>query len=175
MTTIPPTRQDQPPSLEVAWGERPSLVGAMFNPALIACLLAHTADGYSRSTSCGMPWMLSYLAAPLVLHRGARETLPPTARSMHLAAWVRVHPILRAGFPLRARDMVAPVRAGLRFSLRHEVLHLVEDRLHAHRHTVSPGTEQAELDSILNHARSVGRWLSTVDTATAFSLLGVAP
>ncbi|MFJ2915355.1 three component ABC system middle component [Streptomyces sp. NPDC087228] len=176
--TTPPTRQGQPPLLDSAWAKRPPLVGAMFNPALITCLLASTINGYSGGRSSeGMPWMLSYIAAPLVLHRSTREALPTgaRARTSHLGAWVQEHPLLRAGFPSRAQALVTPVRAGLRFGLRHQVLGLTDDRLQTRLRWQRPQLQHPELDDIINCARNAGRWLSSVDTASAFSLLGVAP
>ncbi|MFD7645665.1 three component ABC system middle component [Kitasatospora sp. NPDC059795] len=174
--TFPPTHQDLAPRVETAWGERPPLVGAMFNPALIACLLREAADSYTSRTFHGMPWMLSYLAAPLVLHRSTRESLPSRPGAVRLASWARTHPVLRTGFPAQAQAMVSPVRAGLRFALRYEVLDLAGDRLYAHAtRTREAGREHTELGDILRQARTAGQWLSTVDTATAFSLLGVAP
>ncbi|MFE2729244.1 three component ABC system middle component [Kitasatospora sp. NPDC059327] len=175
--TLPPTRQDQAPRVDTAWGERPPLTSAMFNPALIACLLREAALVCSTHAAADMPWALSYLAIPLVLHRGTREALPARPGAVQLAAWVvRKNPVLRAGFPAQAQAMVDPVRAGLRFALRHEVLELAEDRLRAPARRIrEPGHAPVGLDEILKRARTAGGWLSTVDTVTAFSLLGVAP
>ncbi|MEU9206576.1 three component ABC system middle component [Streptomyces sp. NPDC048415] len=172
--TTPPTGQDHAPLLSTAWGERPPIVNGMLNPALISTLLVSAADSYTRQTQEGMPWALSFIAAPLALHRGTRQALPATSRT-HLSNWVSMHPILRAGFPGRAQALVAPVRAGLRFSLRHHILRLDGDRLRVQLQLRKVEPQYAELDDILSHARLLGRWLSTVDTATTFALLGVGP
>lgn len=173
--SIPPTGQVLAPSPDIAWDELPPLAGAMFNPAVIASLLARAADGYTTRAPSGMPWTLSFLATPLVLHHSTREALPTGKRLPHVASWVQKNPLLCAAFPMQAQATVAAVRLALRFGLRHHVLRLTEDRLHAHMHIQDLVPEHPELADILIHAHHVGRWLSTVDASTAFSLLGVAP
>lgn len=172
--TSPPTGQDHVPLLGTAWTERPPLVSPMFNPALIASLLAAAVESYTKENRTGMPWALSFLTAPLVLHRGTRQALPASSRT-HLSTWVSAHPVLRAGFPARAQTLVGPVRAGLRFSLRHQVLKLEEDLLYTQLRLLKAPPGHQELANVLNRSRRVGRWLATVDTATAFAHLGVAP
>ncbi|WP_406293020.1 DUF6521 family protein [Embleya sp. NBC_00888] len=158
------------------WSERPSVVATMLNPALIAAVLATTADGHAKEAGTGVPWVLSFVAAPMVLHRGTREALPASTAT-HLATWVSRNPVLRAGLPQRAVGLVEPVRAGLRFGLAHGILRLEEDRLAAVPRRRPKGFRSPrELDLILRKANLVGRWLSKTDSpATVLALLGVAP
>ncbi|MEZ0076299.1 hypothetical protein ABH927_005677 [Planotetraspora sp. GP83] len=151
-------------------------MAAMLNPALVAAVLVTTADGYHKESGTGVPWMLSFVVAPMVLHRGTREALPSTTKT-HLATWVSRHPVLRAGFPLRAQGLVEPVREGIRFGLAHEVLRLENDRLLAQPRSRPRGFRSPkDLEDILRKANLVGRWLAKTDSpATIFALLGVAP
>lgn len=158
------------------WSERPFVVAAMLNPALIAAFLATTAEGYAKETGQGVPVVLSFVAAPLVLHRGTREALPASTTT-HLATWVSRNPVLRAGLPQRAVSLVEPVRAGLRFGLAHGVLSIDGDRLSAVARKRPRGVRPPpQLNEILRKANLVGRWLAKTDSpATVLALLGVAP
>lgn len=148
----------------------------MVNPAFVAIILAAAAEGYRKETGQSMPWSLSFVVVPMVLHLPTRRALPASTRT-HLSTWTAKHPIVRAGFPARARELVEPVKEGTRFGLEHGALKLeTEGRLRsAYRKRRSLGTP-AELALILRKASLVGRWLAKVDSpVTVFALLGVAP
>lgn len=146
----------------------------MYNPALIACLLSTAAAAYKRQVSSGMPLALCFIIAPLALHRGTRQNLPTTT-SIHLSTWVERNPTVRAGFPDRAQALVDPVRQGLRFALRHQILELRGDTLLPQTRLSAKAPEHPELNDILRIGRLLGRWLAKNDTATVFSLMGVTP
>ena len=42
-----------------AWVDRPPIVAAMLNPALIAAILATAAEGYRKESDRALPWPLS--------------------------------------------------------------------------------------------------------------------
>jgi hypothetical protein len=147
----------------------------MLNPALIAAVLANAADGYQREADLALPWTLSFITAPLVLHRGTRQALPTSTRT-HLVTWTSRTPVIRAGFPLRAQGLVEPVREGIRFGLAQGALALEEDRLTGQTRRPRGFVIPDELADILRNARFVGRWLGKIDNpATVFAVLGVAP
>ncbi|WP_373291995.1 three component ABC system middle component [Nocardia pneumoniae] len=155
---------------------QPAAVATMLNPALLAAVIAHAADGYARESGVGLPWALSFVVAPMVLHRSTRDTLPTTTRT-HLATWVSRNPVARAGLPQRAISLVEPVRAGMRFGLAHGVFRVEGDRLVTSQRRRPRGFQTpTELDGILRKSNLVGRWLSKTDSpATVFAILGVAP
>lgn len=147
----------------------------MLNPALIAAILATAADGYRKASERALPWPLSFIIAPLILHRGTRQALPPSA-STHLATWTSRNPLLRAGFPPRAQGLVEPVKEGVRFGLAHNVLTVDGDGLQGRTRRPRGFQIPDELGDMLRRAGFVGRWLAKIDnTATVFAVLGVAP
>ncbi|MEU7647053.1 three component ABC system middle component [Streptomyces huasconensis] len=172
--TIPPTGQIRDPAAETAWNEPAALVTAMLNPAMIATLLSTAADAYTHRQTSGMPWALSFIAAPMALHQGTRSALPASTRT-HLSTWISRHPVLWAGFPRRAKVMVAPVRAGLRFALRHNVLELHHDCLKQADQPRNEPPENTEMHDILRSARLIGAWMADNETAAIFAGLGVEP
>lgn len=155
---------------------RSPVAAAMLNPALLSVVIAAAAEEYTRATGEPMPSSFAFLIAPLVLHRDTREALPKRTNS-HWATWLSSNPVLQAGFPLRARSLVEPVRDGLRFGVTNGVLTFAAEGAitgglasSARRATVG------DLASVVSAAGFVGRWLTRLDRpATAFALLGVAP
>jgi hypothetical protein len=77
------------------WADRSPEAAALLNPALLAAISAAAASQYERASDEAMPWPLTFLVAPLVLHRGTREALPRDTRT-HLPAWVADNPVIRA-------------------------------------------------------------------------------
>ncbi|MFI9193009.1 three component ABC system middle component [Streptomyces californicus] len=172
--TTPPTGQIRAPLAETAWNEPAALVTAMLNPALIAALLSTAADAYTQRQASGMPWALSFIAAPMALHQGTRIALPSSTRT-HLTTWISRYPVLRVGFPHRAKVMVAPVRSGLRFALRHNVLELHHDCIRPVSKPRTRPAQDTEMDDILRCARLIGAWMAENEAAAIFAGLGVEP
>ncbi|GAA1963327.1 three component ABC system middle component [Catenulispora subtropica] len=148
----------------------------MLNPALVAVIVAEASRGHLKESGDDIPWMLSFVVAPMVLHRGTRESLPTSTRT-HFATWASDNPVLRAGFPQRAIGLVEHVREGIRFGLARDVFHLVGDRIVAPAHRKPRGFEiPAELGEIIRKANLAGRWMAKSDSPSAiFAILGVAP
>lgn len=158
-----------------AWSDRPSVVAAMLNPALVTTILATAANQYHKATGRTLPWELSFIVAPLVLHRGTRQSLPHSV-STHLASWVSRSPQIRAGFPARAQGLVEPVKEGLRFGLAHGGLSIEDGGLLGRTRRPKAFQVPSELEEVLRKSGFVGRWLAKTDsTATTFAILGVAP
>lgn len=172
--TTPPTGKDYTPVVATDWSERPFLVAAMFNPALVASVLCESTGAYRGRSSTGMPWVLSFVIIPLALHRSTRQALPATTHA-HLTSWLTQQPLLRAGFPARAQSLVAPVREGLRFALRHGVMELQDDLLVVRKRLATVDPQHEELQDVLRAARLLGRWLARSDTPSVFAALGVTP
>ncbi len=149
---------------------------AMLNPALFTMIAAAAAEEYGRAAKQRMPWALMFLVPPLVLHRGTREALPRTTAT-HWPTWVGRNPVLLSGYPLRARSLVEPTRAGLRFGLWHGVLAIDdEQRLQGRLRLKARPEDLGDVAQVLRSSGLVGKWLTKLDSpATAFALLGVAP
>jgi hypothetical protein len=156
------------------WNERPQAGAAFLNPALLAAIHASAARAYeAERRGQAMVWPLSFVVAPLVLHRPTRSALPSSTRT-HLPKWVSDHPVLVAGLPARSKSLIPAVREGLRFGLRHDLLALEDGKVRAVQPR-EPKTE-GELKELLRSAALVGRWTAKSENpSTVFALLGVRP
>lgn len=171
----------------------------MLNPALFATFTANAAMQYQRERSEPMPWPLAFLVAPMVLHKGTRDALPPTVRS-HLSTWISQNPAIHAGFAPRALQLRDLVMEGLRFGIRYEALTVTEGggleghlssgvidaagraravaraRAIGEDRIIAVLSEGTDLGQIVTRAGFVGRWLTKLESpATAFVMMGVAP
>lgn len=125
-------------------------------------------EGYAAARSQPLVLPLAFIAAPLVLHRPTRDSLPRTTAT-RLATWISRNAMLQAGFPGRAASLVPTVMEGLRY----QALTLGRDGS-----IVSAMSARLEGDAgvIVDRARFVGRWLAgSGDAATIFGLFGVEP
>jgi ABC-3C biological conflict system middle component len=155
----------------IAWRERPRLVAHFLNPALMAAIASACAAEYEKARREPMPWVLLFLAAPLVLHGPSRRTLPPNTRT-HLSTWVARNPVIRSGFAGRARALSPQVKDGVRYGVRCGALIVVGRSLRGR----SPSNATGQVGELLRAARLVGRWFAKVDrAATAYALFGISP
>jgi|SRR6266487_5401001 hypothetical protein len=155
------------------WSARSRVPAALLNPAILAAVVAAGAAGYERETLAPMPWPLSFVIAPLTLHRGTREALPSSVAT-HLGAWVSRNPVLRAGFPLRARALVEPVREGLRFGLRYGLLTAEANGALRQGIPRRRPPDAGDLREVLRKATFAGRWVSHAEQlGTVFALFGI--
>ncbi|WP_406085488.1 three component ABC system middle component [Micromonospora zamorensis] len=140
-------------------------------------MLCESARGFSDGSSgVPMPFPLSFLTLPLVLHEETRQALPRDRRK-RFAAWVTENPWIVATFPARAPLMVDLTREGLRFALRSGMLNITSEGgiLVGRPPRPLASTQGADVAACVRAARIVGLWFRTTDIATAFALLGVRP
>lgn len=154
------------------WSKRSSAVADLLNPAFVAAVITAAAIQYERRSRAPMPFELSFLVVPLVLHRDTRSVLPIRITS-HLARWITDHPVLAAGYGARAKALVEPVREGIRFGLRHGAFELDGGSLTGHPFRGRPPAI-GDIEQVIAKAGFVGRWFTQLESsATAYSLLGV--
>lgn len=154
------------------WSRRNPAVADLLNPALVATVIATAADQYERNAAQPMPFELSFLLTPLVLHRDTRLSLPQRTNS-HLTKWVSSHGVLAAGFGARAKSLVEPTREGLRFGVRGGAIEIDGVSLTAHM-TLNRPALIGDIADVVKKSGFVGRWFTKLDSpATAFALLGV--
>ncbi|WP_420029666.1 three component ABC system middle component [Rhodovulum sulfidophilum] len=161
------------------WDDRPREEARLLNPAFIAALLWACADGHGAETGTGLPYPLSFIALPVVLHRPTRIILPSSKRTS-LAAWLGAHPRALVGFSGRASTLVTIVKGGLLFGCREGLIAMNHERIHASpRPRTIASFERKTTDEVkdcLKRARFVGRWFAGAgQSGTVMALWGVSP
>ncbi|MFJ7593356.1 three component ABC system middle component [Streptomyces sp. NPDC097617] len=153
--------------------EAQALFNHPFGAYLLACAVHAAAKTGPRRP---MPWPSAFLVLPFILPQDIRDDLPIKA-SRPLAAWLADHPRHRAQFPARAASLAEYTRASLRTALRHRALTVTEGGRLSCPRPPRPVTADVgpEVVDCARRAALVGRWLSVIEPATAYTHLGVRP
>lgn len=158
-----------------SWEQRSAVSAAMINPALVALVIAISANRYEHEIGMAMPWELSFLVVPMALHSETRQVLPNRISS-HMPKWVNDNPVITAGLGSRAKSLSPYVREGIRWGVRTSALTFEGPLLHGQVLGRFSRHDTNDLRAIAAAARFLGRWFSSVNsTATVFALLGVTP
>ncbi|WP_328678007.1 MULTISPECIES: three component ABC system middle component [unclassified Streptomyces] len=150
---------------------------ALFNPAFGAFVLAHCVAAHmAAGPSLPLPFPSTFLVLPLVLPPDTRSALPRDVRTP-LSGWLADNPVLRASFPRRAVSLTEYTRIAERFGIRHGAFVVRSGGLIVESQPRRPNASAhgAELVECTRKAALVGRWLASMNPATAFTLLGVRP
>jgi hypothetical protein len=161
------------------WAERPLEQARLLNPAFVGALVWSCARGYASATNESQPYALSFLMAPVVLHKSTRESLPTTTRTS-LAAWLGENPRILVGFAERATALVPSVKEALLFASRGGLIQVEAARMiAADRPRAMASFEReasGEVKASIKKAEFVGRWFANSgDYTTIMALWGVAP
>lgn len=162
------------------WPRRPREEANLFNPAFTSLLIARAVAHHERTDSQGgMPFLLSFMVLPIVLHAATRDALPRAADT-NMMGWISEHQEIKALFPARASRLVPITQEAIRFGLGYDKLMLKGDRIGSgtdrYALTTVPSPSTNETAACLAKAAFVGRWFaysnSAINIVTAW---GVRP
>ena len=100
------------------WSNRVVEEANLFNPAFCATLLAKAIDEFAKKAHQPLPFALSFLVLPVVLHRGTRGALPGTTVTS-LLAWVQDNREQLVDFAVRVQRLQGITREALLFGIQH--------------------------------------------------------
>jgi hypothetical protein len=157
------------------WTSRPIEHRTLLNPAFLAVIVTDVASGHDTESNRPLPFVLAFLAVPIVLHEPTREALPTIATSMY--AWLDRHPEARVHIPPLARQFVPLTREAIRFGVRRGTLGFASDGglVAIALSRARRNTQTADLLRCRDRARFTGRWLSrSGDPGTALASWGLS-
>lgn len=161
------------------WQERPAEEAALFNPPFVATVIHRIAREFEQESGRGLPFPLTFVAAPVVLASMSREVLPGRKDSS-LAGWLQGHPQIRLKFAPLAAAMVPVIREGILYGMTKQALRLDAGDIRAlplrRGAGAALGEGTKEVLEILSKAGFVGRWYANAGTVeTIMVLWGVRP
>jgi hypothetical protein len=159
---------------------RPSEERALLNPSFCSCLIWQAASGHREASQQPLPFELSFLILPIVLHRATRDALPASVRTS-LAVWMTDNPLARSRVADRAQILVQFTKDALMFGGLHGMLAFQAGAL-----TANPDWKKAitaeikdsteEVRFCMKRAEFVGKWLGSAGSSgTVMSIFGVRP
>jgi hypothetical protein len=162
------------------WSSRPTEERGLLNPSFCSCLLWQAADGYKTVVQQPLPFDISFLVLPTVLHRETRESLPKLVKTS-LAVWIDDNPLARTHIADRARTLVPFTKEAMMYGGLHGLLELKGGAIAANpewkkRITADLRDSTDEVRSCAKRAEFVGKWLaSSGSSGTVMAILGVRP
>jgi hypothetical protein len=164
----------------ISWKTRSAEERALLSPSFCSTLLWEAAAAYSLDVGVSLPFEISFLVLPMVLHRETRESLPH-AVSTSLAVWLEKYPLARSHVGERARTLMPFTKDAIIFGGTHGLLDLSQGAISARgdwRKAINTelSDSTAEVRTCARRAEFVGRWLArTGSPGTVMALLGVKP
>jgi hypothetical protein len=161
------------------WNERPLEHARLLNPAFLSMLLWGCARGYSLEANANQPFALSFLVAPVVLHKSTRESLPTTTRTS-LVGWLGENPQVLVGFFQRAKSLIPLVKEALLFASNGRLIRVEDARVVAGNRPRSMARFEREatdeVRACIKKAEFMGKWFAfSGEYTTVMALWGVAP
>ncbi|MGC2656525.1 MAG: three component ABC system middle component [Bryobacteraceae bacterium] len=163
------------------WSDRVIEEKNLFNPAFGAILIAEAINEFQKKSNKPLPFAVTFLVLPIVLHEATRDALPKSTLTA-LLPWVQDNREQLVGFAGRVQNSREISREAILFGLQNDVLSLNENgelTIGANRKTVTPTRTPLFTDEARNcveRSGFVGRWFAaTGTTANIFSAWGVAP
>jgi hypothetical protein len=78
-----------------SWDERPKELANLLNPAFCCSVLTSSIVGYNSNVqNSGMPFSLSFMALPIVLHKSTRELIPRSSKTS-MISWLQDNPSIK--------------------------------------------------------------------------------
>lgn len=162
------------------WGQRAFDEANLYNPAFGALLLRLCAEEYGKQAGRALPFSLSFLIFPLILHRPIRQCLPKRANAAMLV-WLQEHPEVRLEFSERATSFNPITREAIAVAIRSGLLRWGPGGGLAFDDTLVPtvsamGKLTPEVAECLEKARFLGKWLARAGSeGTIYTHFGVMP
>jgi hypothetical protein len=163
------------------WDQRPFEIAYLLNPAFCALLLHEAIKGYQKEhlSDSGMPYYLSFLILPIVLHKTTRELLPRRI-TKELYDWLKENPRVYNDYPGRVRRLTPFTREAIIFGMQRGLIGVDEEGdlvdPNSHSSPLTATCSSRELSLYLKSARLVGRWFArTGNVVTIYRMWRIQP
>jgi hypothetical protein len=162
------------------WTRRPAEERALLNASFCSCLLWQASVGYQSAVHAPLPFDISFLVLPMVLHRETRECLPKVTKTS-LAVWINDNALARSRIADRARTLAPFTKEALLFGGVYKLIEFKGGAIAANldwkkRIAADLKDSTDEVRFCAKRAEFLGKWLaSSGSSGTVMSILGVRP
>lgn len=163
-----------------SWNERSQIVAHLLNPAFSGLMLRRAVGGYEKTQTQGMPFPLTPLVLPMVLHPNTRKALPSSIKTS-FPTWLQEHREVLIDFPQRIRELLPYTKESIIFSVQRDAIVIDEKNcLHDGTAKLTGKTKYMQLSPEIGEcwrrSEFIGRWLADAGPVeTIYALLGIAP
>ncbi len=160
------------------WEDRPVVVANLLNPAFCGEILRIAIKAYTKETKQGLPFSLTFLFLPILLHEETRNRLPKSV-SKNFYEWFEENAIVKIFIGNRIKNFVPYTRESLQFLIYYEAIKInnqAELELVPYSRRKIGYRNSNEIDDIYKKAEMLGKWLGrSGNIKTIYSLLGIKP
>jgi len=160
------------------WEDRPMVVANLLNPAFCGEVLRIGIKAYTKETNQGLPFSLTFLFLPILLHKETRERFPKSV-STNFYEWLEENAIVKIFIGTRIKNLVPYTREGMQFLIYYEAIKInnqAELELISYRKKKVLYKNSNEIEDIYKKAEMLGKWLGkTGNIKTIYSLIGIKP
>lgn len=162
------------------WTERPREEAHLLNPPFCCVTITAACAGYAEPRGEPMPFVLSFMVLPIVLHQHTRKSLPRTSRTS-IPAWLQEHAEARIRFHERLMALRPYTREALRYGFAFNWLATSESGgiCSVAPHSLISRASQSlvgDAGECISRARFLGKWLgAAASTETTLAFWGIRP
>jgi hypothetical protein len=161
------------------WQNRSIISANLLNPAFCGEVLRSAIMGYNFAgdENLDMPYTLTFLILPIVLHKRTREAMPINTRS-YFHMWVESHEYLFIDFAERTRQLIPYCKEAILFLSSNNIITLnnIAFKTFEKRRTNSKQENAKELNDIYKKSELLGKWFRlTGNEQTIYMFLKIQP
>lgn len=142
------------------WDKRTSEVAYLFNPAFCGGVIYKCVKSYQEEAKQCMPYPLSYLILPIILHKNTRVRINSIS---HMKVWLQKNPDVLINFALKAKNLVIITNEAVEFLLQQRIIEITNDGISIIKLLSSKkinGIIDAEIKECFSKAEHVGKWFA---------------
>jgi len=162
------------------WMQRSNEEANLLNPAFCCLTLSSAITSYSEIMSEGLPYPLSLMILPIVLHKETRDLLPRSSRTS-MPSWVQENTKVKILFGERVISLKPNTNEAILFGSYHQWLRINKNLLIHSTQKISKINSYVqnfddETKNCVKKAKIVGEWFAEVTSVpTIMSLWGIRP
>jgi hypothetical protein len=158
------------------WTERVPEIANLLNPAFCASIIYSVIFEYQKTKGHPMPFVLSYLILPIILHKKTRERIDSKT---NMTMWIQKYPDVLIEFPQRTRSLVFFTNESVEYLLQEKIICLNNLGLNIIK-TLSKSymgrSTDKEILECHNKSEHLGRWFARMNTEeNIYAAWGVKP
>ncbi len=165
-----------------AWEYRSAEEANLLNPPFVGGLCFEVIKEYCNKTRKDAPYILPFLAIPLVLHKRTRDSLPTTTRATFgLWALSPEGTQAKTQYASHAKSLVPVVKESVSYMLKNKFLSITQDGnfklgVNEKLSKQTPPDFTEEVQNCFKRASFCGKWFACAGKIeTVMALLGVKP
>jgi hypothetical protein len=158
------------------WNKRTSEIANLLNPAFCASVIYSVIFEYQKQKGTPMPFVLTYLILPIILHKNTRERM--NSRT-NMIVWIQKFPDVLINFPRRTRSMIHFTNEAIEYLLLHQIISFGGSDISISK-TLSKAAMQKSTDEEIlecyNKSEHLGRWFAQIGVEeNIYAAWGVKP